>query len=804
MVSLWDMSVLSRILFPAAILTLTVAFASTPSREAPWRMAAKAHAPDTVIYSEDGYKLLRKGTMPDEKIPDSVLRKAGLKVKVNIGDSDEGDTVAVDTLSPEYLAKKLADSLEKAQKALRDSLRKMKEDEKALRDSIRDNTPRILETYVIPDSMQYKRIIAWTTDPDFLEVKPFIPDTTFNESYNDYPFFKKDVNASWLGVAGTPVQTYNFFKRDEHSEGVEFYRPLESWSHSPATMKFYNTKTPYTELGYFGTLFAGAEKESDNLHIFTTQNILPGLNFSLLFDRFGGGGIFQREKTRNANAEIGVNYLGKYYSANLGFIHDNVEREENGGIANLADVRDTLLETREIDVRLKNAYSQTLKNVLFLDHQVRIPFSFIDKIKEQKDSTFTAPEFNRDITSLYLGHSLDFSTYIREYFDNISETDATGRSVYMNEEGKYVTNYDPLVTNDSTRFQKLDNKIFVRLQPWSSEGIVSKLEAGAGDEVAWYSYGALGAPKKATENRFYIYAGGRGQFKKYFFWNAKAHFNLIGYRAGDFDIEAEAKFNMYPFRRARYSPLSIGAHFHQILSQPTFFQEHFYSNHYAWDNDFRKTSTTKIEGYLDIPHWRLRLDAGYALIAGNTYYDNYGIIRQHAPAMSVLSVNLKKNFTFWNALHLDNRILFQMSSNQDVLPLPMLALNLRWYGQFTVKRDEAGQEVMAMQIGINALYNTPWYAPAYNPATGVFQSQNTTLYTNGPIFDAFINVQWKRACVFVKFENLGQGWPRDKGKDYFTADRYLYTQRGFKFGILWPFYIQPTRNKKISFAAETK
>ena len=134
----------------------------------------------------------------------------------------------------------------------------------------------------------------------------------------------------------------------------------------------------------------------------------------------------------------------------------------------------------------------------------------------------------------------------------------------------------------------------------------------------------------------------------------------------------------------------------------------------------------------------------------------------------------------------------------------MLALNLRWYGQFTVKRDEAGQEVMAMQIGINALYNTPWYAPAYNPATGVFQSQNTTLYTNGPIFDAFINVQWKRACVFVKFENLGQGWPRDKGKDYFTADRYLYTQRGFKFGILWPFYIQPTRNKKISFAAETK
>ena len=131
------MSALSRILFPAAVLTMTVAFASTPSREAPWRLAAAQHSPDTVIYSEDGYKLHRVGTMPDEKIADSILRKAGLKVKVNIGDGEDGDTLAIDTLSPEYLAKKLADSLARAQKALRDSLQKMKDDEKALRDSIR-------------------------------------------------------------------------------------------------------------------------------------------------------------------------------------------------------------------------------------------------------------------------------------------------------------------------------------------------------------------------------------------------------------------------------------------------------------------------------------------------------------------------------------------------------------------------------------------------------------------------------------------------------------------------------------------
>ena len=144
-------------------------------------------------------------------------------------------------------------------------------------------------------------------------------------------------------------------------------------------------------------------------------------------------------------------------------------------------------------------------------------------------------------------------------------------------------------------------------------------------------------------------------------------------------------------------------------------------------------------------------------------------------------------------MHFDHRALVQVSSNQEVLPLPTAAFNLRYYLQFVVQRDELQRKVMEMQVGVDAYCNTSWYAPAWNPNLGVFHNQTERLYYNGPVFDIFINVQWKRACVFVKYQNVAEGWPLTH-RDYFSADRYIVTTSGMpglKFGVYWPFYTQP-------------
>ena len=697
--------------------------------------------------------------------------------------------------------RKAYDNEQKALKKLAaaDSLRVVKEQKQSARDSIIENTPRILETFALPDSMQYKRIIAWTLDQDFQKMNVYIPDTSYNYHFYDYPIYRKDVNATWLGVPGSPAQYYNFFNRSSDSN-VEFYKAQEPWAFSVHNLPHYNSKTPYTELAYFGTILAKKALESDNLHIMTLQNITPELNVSLQFDRFGGGGMLESEETANRNFVARTNFLGKKYLMHAGYISNYVGRQENGGITENRWITDTTVDARTIAVHLNGASSRIKKNTFFLDQQWRIPFNFINRIKARKDSTFifNADSLQRDITTAYIGHSSEFSTYTRHYKDNISGS--PGSDFYHD-----VFNYGKQ-SLDSMRVMHLENKVFLRLQPWSSEGIVSKLDLGLGDYLrTFYAQKDTAAVRgsNVTQNSAFVYAGAEGQIRNFFNWNAKARTVFLGEDAGDFLVEANAGFNAYPFRRAKGSPLSLKAHFETGLKNPTFYEKHIFANHYAWDrDDFKKISTTKLQAELNIPHWKLNLKVGYALLNNNLFYDSYSIIQQNSSAMSVFSANLKKEFVL-GPLHLDNNILYQKSSRQEVVPVPELALNLKYYFQFVVQRNaDKTANVMVMQIGLNGWWNTAWNAPAWNPNLGVFFNQTTNSYNNGPYFDLFVNVQWKRCCIFLKYQNIGQNiWP--KKPDYFSADHYiLVNQTGIfdplKIGIMWPFYMQPAKKSSRS------
>lgn len=668
------------------------------------------------------------------------------------------------------------EQLAKRKLAQMDSIKVAKDSLQAIKDSILENTPRILETFALNDSLLYKRIVSWTHDRHFhnMDVQPL--DTGFNYRFHDYPFKRDDIGATWLGVAGSPALPYNFFNRKSR-EGVSFYDTQEIWSWSPETLPFYNTKTPYTELGYTGTLFSGTEKESDNIHILTTQNINPDLNFALGYDRFGGNGMLQNESTANKNFFANINKLGKRYLGHAGYIYNKVSRSENGGLTDNYWVRDTVVDAREINVALKDASSLIKKNTLFLDQQYRIPFTFLQKIKNKGDTTAVD---DGDVTTAFIGHSTEYSTYRRLY----SDKGGTAVSNFYN--GAFY--YNPKSTSDSLRVSKLENRFFIRLQPWSEDAIVSKLDVGIGDRLLKYytmdpTYLTTGTDTRW--NSVYLYAGAKGQFRDYIHWDAKGDYVFLGNEFSDLNIEANAGLNLYPFRRARKSPLSVEAHFETSLDEPDFYTQHLLTNHFKWDNDFKKISTTKIQGSIDIPHWDLKATAGYALLDGNIYYDTLGIVRQNNIPMSVLSVTLDKNFVIGRMFHLEHRGLFQLSSNQDVLPLPKLALNARYYLELAIAHN-----VMHLQLGLDGYWNTAWYSPAYNPALGVFRNQTEQKYNSGPYVDAFVNVQWKRACIFVKYENAGRGILMDKD-DYFSAHHYINTQPALKIGIYWPFYRQP-------------
>lgn len=701
----------------------------------------------------------------------------------------------------------------------------VKDSIRAAKDSIIAEKPRILQTFAVPDSMQYKRLITWEHDRFFHNINLKDYDTTYNYRFNDYPFFKGDaVNSVWLGVVGAPEESYDFFKRKEEDNAI-FYTPYTTYSYDPESAPQFNTKTPYTELAYWGTLFANQEKEESNVQILTTQNITPELNFTLEYRRYGSNGMLRREDTDNRSFLATTNYLGKRYLMHAGFIYNKVERSENGGVIDQSWIRDTTVDAREIEVHLKDAGNKLKKNTIFLDQSYRIPFSFINKAKEKKaeklrmarrDSIMASGDslvieaflekeredslealhardtinLEENVTTAFIGHSSEYSVFRKTYTDDISASDSIGRAFYHD---RFFIN--PTQSMDSLRVMKFENRAFIRLQPWKSDGIVSKLDVGIGDKLASYfsfkPQDYLTGSRNVLQNSVYLYAGANGQLKKYMKWDAKGQYTFLGHEINDFDIDANLMFSVYPFRRHRNSPLTFRAHFETSLEEPDYYQQHLFTNHFRWDNDFSKISTTKAEASLSIPRWQLAASFGYALLSNNIYYDNTGIVRQNTAPMSVMTASLKKNFKVWN-FHFDHKALFQLSSNEEVMPLPMLALNFRYYFQFNVVRN-----VMQMQIGANGTYTTKWYLPAYNPVLGVFHNQNETKYGNCPYIDAFVNIQWKRACIFIKAINVNMGWP-SKSADYFTADGYIAPQRAIKFGISWPFYMQPGNNKSTT------
>ena len=711
----------------------------------------------------------------------------------------------------------------------------IKDSIRARKDSIIEATPRILETFAIPDSMHYKRIITWKHDQDFhdmVELRDQVSDTSFNNNFFDYPFYKDDVNAVWLGVAGSPMESFNFFKRDLNAD-AKYFSPYQPWSFTPETLPMYNTKTPYTELAYAGTLFANQEKEEANIKILTTQNITPELNITLQYTKFGGNGMLKREDVDYRTFVAATNYIGKKYLMHAGFIYNRIEKSENGGIVDLSMIRDTTVDAREIDVYLRDAESKTRTNTVYLDQSYRIPFNFIESIKERKklkleeavrDSIMASGDSvaiaayrakeeaklaesmaaqnpndtltsNADVTTAFVGHSSEFAVFRRSYTDKIATSDKLGREFYNN---RFYLN--PTQSKDSMRVMRVENKVFIRLQPWKSDGIVSKLDVGLGDKLLnFYAFRPtdyLTGPTNVIQNSVYLYAGAKGNYKKYFSWDATGKYNFLGHEINDFEVKANMAFNIFPFRRDRKSPMSFKIHFETDLKEPNYYDEHLYTNHFVWNNNFDKISTTKLEASLAIPRWKMDAAFNYGLLSNNIYYDNQGIVRQNDKPMSIMSAYLRKDFKVWK-LHFDNRLLFQLSSDQNVVPLPLVALNLRYYLEFDVVKN-----VMQMQIGANGTFTTKWHAPSYNPVVGVFHNQNERLYGNCPYIDAFVNIQWKRVTVYFKYVNANMGWP-SKSADYFTADGYINTQSAFKFGISWPFWIFPGKNTANANAANT-
>jgi hypothetical protein len=677
------------------------------------------------------------------------------------------DTVAGGNMTeslPDSLTTGVSDSLNLDDELPEDSLiiRKGKTKKEKIK-------PDTLVTYFFKDTLRYNRIITWTINRYLNTPNLASPDTLQSENMTELPFYKEDVGVSYLGATGSATLLHDFFKRKQ-SDIFPFMDPYSLYGFTPDNIRFYNTKGPFSSLSYYTS---GAKNVSeDNTKVLLTRNISPSLNVGLYYHKMGTKGTYQNQRTRDKTFNMFVSYVGKKYVAHAGYIYNGINNKENGGIVNDLYVEDTVINSNAIDVKLKSALNILSSNTYFLTHSYGIPLNLFGR-----DSLDTA-----EGTVVYFGHTFEYSRYRRVYTDGISDTAyvdlLTGQRNYMH---YYNDHYQSAVGSyDSTFASGLDNRLFIRLQPYSSTAIISKIDGGIGYRFdkyygftpESYIYGMKGE-KLSTG---YIYGNAEGLFSKYFSWEAFLKYNFLGYRVNDLNLDANAKLSLYP--------LKGGVHFSGRFlldnrEQPYFIKK-YYSNHFQWDNNFSKTIETRIEAAVNVPDWNLELGFKNSVISNHVYFDDNALPQQTSEVLNITSLYLNNKLKWW-MLRLDTRLVAQNASNANILPLPAFSGNIMFYLETQLVKN-----VLNVRAGLDVRYNTRFYDYAYNPATGMFHTQSEKKIGNYPWTDLFASFKWKRANIYVKYTNAGEGIVG--GGNYFSALHYPRNKRMLRYGVNWYFH----------------
>ena len=635
-----------------------------------------------------------------------------------------------------------------------------------------------LESYFFTDSIRGLRNFQWHIDRNTNNVEVVPVDTTLSLWRLDYPHYHKRLGNSSTGGLGQASQEVNYFERTT-SRDFTFAQPYDAYAYDLENAPFYNMKHPYIWMTY---LESGQKSyREEHFEIMTSQNINPSTSVSLNYKARGSKGKYDRSRIKNQNFAATFAHTGRRYSVHAAYMHNLIDQQENGGVVGEWAIADTVFEMPSgVPMRLAGAEANNLyrNNSFFVKQSIGIP------LQRMTDRDFSMAE----LSAVYIGHLFEYNSWSKCYTDKYSTY--IDERYERNEDGTFKSHKDtyykdwflnPTESRDSICERIITNRLFVQVQPWNRDGVVGTIDGGVGLDLHTYSQFALkdylsGKIEKVKKSSWFAYAGIDGKVRKYVKYGASFKLYPSGYRGGDFDLRGHASFTAF----IKEKPFTLSGEFSQSATSPGYWMNNWLSNHYMWNNDFKKENETRFNVAFTVPDYGIELGFWQSVVTNKTYYGADCLPAQHDGAVSLTSIYAQKDFNI-RGLHLDHRVLVQLTSDRTVVPVPLVSAFLSYYYEFWIKRD-----VLRAQIGLDGRFNTSYYAPGYNPALSVFYNQNEVEIGNYPYVDAFVSAKWKRMRILIKYQHLnynlfGNG-------EAFQIARYPLNPGMFKIGISWTFY----------------
>jgi len=122
-------------------------------------------------------------------------------------------------------------------------------------------------------------------------------DTALDDFHNYLPALKNTLTSTYVGNHGTPSIDNDFLARSSNVDYF-FFRTREAYLLTPATVQYYNTRTPYTRLDFSQSQNRVIKNET-RFNVFHSQNITPWFNFTARVNLAKSAGQYNAQETKN-------------------------------------------------------------------------------------------------------------------------------------------------------------------------------------------------------------------------------------------------------------------------------------------------------------------------------------------------------------------------------------------------------------------------------------------------------------------------------------------------------------------------
>ena len=542
---------------------------------------------------------------------------------------------------------------------------------------------------------------------------------------------------------------------------------------TPQQHRFFNTTTPFSTVAYKKGFTSGHE-ENDVDFLFT-GNLSRRLNLGVEMDYLNSVGHYANTPGKLYRGSIWGSYTGAHYSMHAAFGWSQLSSFNNGGLQDVSQLSSSL-NAEDIPVRMNAMIGyRYLSGYLHNQYAISNPREYHDSIQVIED-----------------GRRVKKDTIKVEYiplmtFSHIFETNNSNRR-YVEKtanQGFYdTTYYDTSKTNDTTDVLTIRNTVAVTFCEAYNTKLKFGITAFAMNECQRFLRDSVPYDSiydyKWTNNTFV-----GGAIHKHSGANVRYHVEgrvcVLGYKIGEFDVNGKLSTR---FKAGKY-PLEISARAYAKSETPNWYLQHFHSNHIRWENNFG--FTYRFLGGANVRYlyqWvKPSIDFSFENQTNPIYVSaSDWKPRQFRGSVQILTGDVGVDVTTpW--LNLENRAVVQHSTNDSVLPVPLVILQHRLYYHGTWFK------ALDAQIGVDLRYFTRYHAPVLCPATGMFATQQETNVGNYPWMSVYANfyVRSIRLRFFAQYQHLNHLFMKSN-INYLTMPNYPTNRDVFKAGLAWHFY----------------